>query len=215
MKRSIVFLITVPLYITSLYAQFSPRIELSTSFPFGVLQNGQRDYYLTTKYSAALSFPLSNFADIVTTATFTQQTPIAIQQPIVTIWASASTPMIRLPFTTDPFYSEHGGYSGVRFMTKEKPMQVFISGQLGIIGRKYGTIERVLYQPEDPLPGSPYSFKEVEGSVINFQFAAMYGIGLTFHPINELSLFVDLHAVDRMTDQPLDVYRTVGIQFGL
>jgi len=215
MKRFGTFLLAIPLIASSVFAQISPRIEFSTSFPMSVFQHGSREYFMTTKYSAGIALSLHEYIDFISTATYTQQHPFEIQRFAHTTGALSASSSIYVPFTVEPYYAEYGAYSGVRFLTRKNSIQAFVRGQFGIVGTKYGTIERVPYHSPEPFPGSGGSYKEVEGSVVKFQFATMYGVGLLWHPNTFLSVSVDLHAVNRWVNQPLDVYCSVGIQFGL
>jgi hypothetical protein len=213
MKRFRTFIAITPLIVSSLFAQLAPRIELTTSFPLNVSQTGSREYFMTTKYSATVALNLHEYVDLISTATYAQQKPLEIQRFAHFAGASSASSSIFVPFTVEPYYAEYGMYSGIRLMTRQNNVQAFVRGQFGVVGTKYGTIEQVRYKSPESLPGSEYSYREVEGSVVKFQYAIMYGVGLIFHPISHVSLSVDLHAVDRWTNQPLDVYRSVGIQF--
>lgn len=215
MKRFRFFFTAVPMIVSSLFAQLSPRIELTTSFPMSVFQSGSRDYFMTTKYSATVAMSLHEYADLITSATYTQQKPLEIQRHAHFAGASSASSSIYVPFTVEPYYAEYGMYTGIRLMTRKNTMQAFFRGQLGVVGTKYGTIDNVPYQNPEPFPGSGVSYKEVEGSVVKFQYATMYGVGLLWHPGTFLSVSVDLHAVNRWVNQPLDVYRSVGLEFGL
>jgi hypothetical protein len=215
MQRFMIFFIAFTcFFFSALVAQKNPRFELSTSFPFHAFQSSPRDYFLTTKYSAGVSFTINDYADFISTITYTQQNAIMTQVPSYRTGALVDSRTIFVPFTSDPFFTEYGAFTGVRLVTNKNIAQVFIKGQLGLLAAKYGTIQNVSYIDHNNLPGG-YSTKEVEGDVINFQMAAIYGGGIILNPTTSLSLILDLHAINRFTKQSLDVYKSVGVQFGL
>ena len=79
---------------------------------------------------------------------------------------------------------------------------------------KYGSIDYVAYQPEEPSLGIP-KYNEVEGTIFKMQLAASYGIGLKWHPISAFTIFANFDIINRLTNEPLDVYRKIGFDFGL
>lgn len=215
MKQSLLFISIAVLCFTSAASQQTHTIEFSTAFPINVFQNSQREYFMTTKYSAAFTWKVQTYASVVTTLSYTQQQAMFMQRrnPLYDYGALSANGTIRIPFTTEPFFGEYGIFSGVRLYTEENEMQAFVQAQLGTLAMKYGAIDYVAYQPEDPMPGGP-DIKEVEGTVFKVQMAASYGAGLLWHPVSPLTIFADLHVVKRLTKQPLDVYRSIGIQIG-
>ncbi len=214
MQRFIIFFTAFPFFFSALVAQKNPQIELSTSFPFHAFQSSSRDYFLTTKYSAGVSFTINDYADFISTITYTQQNAIMTQVPSYRTGALVDSRTIFVPFTSDPFFSEYGVFTGVRLTTSQNFAQVFVKGQIGVLDAKYGTIQSVPYLNPNDLPGG-YSYRDVEGDVMKIQIAGMYGAGLMLHPTASLTFVVDLHAINRFTNQPLDVYRSVGVQFGM
>jgi hypothetical protein len=214
MKRFFKFLAAIPFLQSLLVAQNSPQIELSTAFPFHAFQSSPREYFLTTKYSAGISYTVNDYTNFISTVTYTQQNSIITQTPTYGIGALSNSRTIFIPFTSDPFFKEYGAFTGLRLVTNQNIAQVFVKGQMGLLAANYGTIESVSYRNPDELIGGN-SYRNVEGDVIKIQIAAMYGAGLMFHPTSSLTVIVDLHAINRFTNQPLDVYQSVGVQFAL
>jgi hypothetical protein len=214
MRQALLSLIAVPFFINTLLGQFNPSVELSSAFPLSLYQHGPREYFMTTKYDASIAFRSGTNSEFITSFTFTQQQPIFTQYVTPFDGIRAASQTYYVPFTTDPYYTEYGLYSGVRLKTNENTIQAFITGQLGVTGTRYGTITRIPYTSPEPFPGGP-SYRSTEGTVIRMQMAAMYGVGLLWHPVNSISIMTGLQAVDRLTKQSLDVYRSIGIQFAL
>lgn len=214
MKRSLVRIIAFPFFVISLFGQSDPSIELTSAFPLNLFQSGPRDYFMTTKYSASAVLPSSEHADFLMTVSFTQQQSLVTQTGSPFDKIGALTEQIFVPFTSDSYYAEYGFFSGVRAKTDENTVQAFISGQLGVTGTKYGTIDEVSYVNHDVMPGG-HQRRYESGTLMKIQLAALYGGGLMWHPVSGLRIVADLHAINRLTKQPLDVYRSIGIQFGL
>jgi hypothetical protein len=204
---------TLPLIVGSLFGQIHPSIELTSSFPVNLYQHGMREYFMTTKYAASIVIPSRPQADFITTFSYTQQQPYNQQtfSPHGHLDAMMETRYI--PFTSDMYYSEYGFFTGFRLKTAENRIQIFATGQMGVTGTKYGTVESVSYTTTGELFSEAY--RAEHGSVINVQLCAQYGAGLLWHPFSGLSIAADLHAVNHLTKQPLDVYRSIGVQFGL
>lgn len=214
MKRMFIFLTAFPILFSVLFAQHNPQFELSTAFPFHGFQSSPRDYFLTTKYSAGVSFTINDYSDFISTITYTQQNAIMTMVPSNRTGALVDSRTIFVPFTSDPFFSEYGVFTGVRLTSSQNFAQVFVKGQIGVLNAKYGTIQKLSYVDQNNLPGG-YSTREVEGDVMKIQIAGMYGAGLMLHPTASLTFIAELHAINRFTNQPLDVYRSVGVQFGM
>ncbi len=215
MKRFILIFIVISSIVSFLHAQLVPKIEFSMAFPYQGFQSTPREYFLTTQYSAGVSLNINSFSDFVTTIAYTRQNPLFIQQRYNRISPQLDSRISYVPFTTDPYYSEYGIFFGARLISPKKSARVFLSGQLGMTGRKYGRIEYIPYQDPYGMPHAGDRYNEIEGAVVKLQIAGMYGAGIIFHPTNVLSLIFNLRAIDRFTKQSVDVYQNIGIQFGL
>lgn len=195
--------------------QSQTTFEIGTSFPFHGFADAGRDYFLTTQYSAAASIEATQYLDYLSTFSYTQHSvPFVQQNPYDKIGALTDSRTIYVPFTSDPFFSEYGLFLGGRLKTVNPSVQIFISGQLGCAASSYGTIEETIYRNPEDLPGG-YSRRIEKGNVMAFDIAALYGAGIMFHPTNQISLILDLHAIDRFVNHPLDVYQGIGLRFSL
>lgn len=196
-------------------AQQAPSIELSSAFPLHLYQGEPRSYFMTTQYSASLVLPSSSYADMLVTGTYTQQQAFATQSaptPFGSIGALNAVDYI--PFTSEPYFSEYGFFSGIRLHTGENSVQAFVNGQFGVTAADFGTVTPVAYTNPDQLTGGP-SYHYDEGRVYKMQLSALYGAGLLWQPFRGYSIIASLYGVDHLTRQPLDAYRSIGVHIEL
>ncbi len=215
MKRiqAVLFLFLFAASYLSAQSQF--RIELQTSFPHPLSHNALRDYWMTTKYSAGISLPFARFSDAIASVSYTRQQPIEVHSTYGFLDGTSGNAFRYVPFVAESYNSEYGFFAGIRLRTEQNPLQAFVKCQLGMTATSIGTVKQIPVHYEELNPGGGQHFRRVEGTVVKFQPAALYGGGIIWNTLPSLSFSLELHAVDHMTHQTLDVYKSIGLHFSL